>query len=408
MLRVVDSFCKTHTGRQRRANEDSVYARAPLFVVADGMGGAQAGEVASKMSVETLARGLPDGDGPVQDRLADRVQEANASIFELQQRNAELSGMGTTTTAAYLGEDEAAIAHVGDSRAYLVRDGALEQLTDDHSLVEEFRRQGKLTEEEARDHPQKSIITRALGPEPFVEVDRMTKRLRDGDVLLLCSDGLTSMIDEAAVQRLVTGAGSLREAGEALVDAANEAGGRDNITVVLIRVGEVDRAAPGAPADDAAEQTTSVGEAAPSTAEVRAAVAMAEREAPVPEPPSAVQRREPRPRAAPPKRRRSLPGWAKTLIVMAVVTVPILLAGWIASQTVYFIGTDDQGMVTLYRGLPYELPAGVKLYSTNFVSGVPANTVPSARRKKLLDHQLRSHDDAKDLMRQLELGRLKA
>jgi hypothetical protein len=93
---------------------------------------------------------------------------------------------------------------------------------------------------------------------------------------------------------------------------------------------------------------------------------------------------------------------------MAVVTVPILLAGWIASQTVYFIGTDDQGMVTLYRGLPYELPAGVKLYSTNFVSGVPANTVPSARRKKLLDHQLRSHDDAKDLMRQLELGRLKA
>src|SRR4051812_7894626 len=312
MLRVVDSFCKTHTGRQRRANEDSVYARAPLFVVADGMGGAQAGEVASKMSVETLAQGLPDGDAPAEERLADRVQEANASIYELQQRDAELSGMGTTTTATYVGEDEVAIAHVGDSRAYLFRDGQLEQLTEDHSLVEEFRRQGKLTEQEARDHPQKSIITRALGPEPFVEVDRMTKRLRDGDVLLICSDGLTSMIDEAAVKRLVVGAASLREAGDALVDAANEAGGRDNITVVLIRVGEVDRAAASATADDTTEQTTSVGAAAPSVAEVRAAVATAEREAPQPAPTPPIQRREPRPRAAaPPRRRRPLPGWAK-------------------------------------------------------------------------------------------------
>src|SRR5690349_3864458 len=204
MLRVVDSFCKTHTGRQRRANEDSVYARAPLFVVADGMGGAQAGEVASRMAVETLARGLPDGDGPPEERLADRVQEANAAIYEVSQRNAEQAGMGTTTTAAYVGEDEAAIAHVGDSRAYLFRDGELRRLTDDHSLVEEFRRQGKLTEEEARDHPQKSIITRALGPEPFVEVDRMTVRLRDGDLLLLCSDGLTSMIDEDVVHRVVS------------------------------------------------------------------------------------------------------------------------------------------------------------------------------------------------------------
>src|SRR3954454_2986843 len=255
MLRVVDSFCKTHTGRQRRANEDSVYARAPLFVVADGMGGAQAGEVASKMAVETVSQGLPDGDGPAEERLADRVQEANASIYELSQRNAELSGMGTTTTAASLGEDEAALAHVGDSRAYLFRDGQLEQLTDDHSLVEEFRRQGKLTEEEARDHPQKSIITRALGPEPFVEVDRMTKRLRDGDVLLLCSDGLTGMITEEAVRNLLADGASLEESGKALVDAANHPGGRDNITVVLFRVEQVDGGA-GATASEATEQAT--------------------------------------------------------------------------------------------------------------------------------------------------------
>src|SRR3954454_14628544 len=256
MLRVVDSFCKTHTGRQRRANEDSVYARAPLFVVADGMGGAQAGEVASKMSVEKLAQGLPVGDAPAEERLADRVQEANASIYELQQRDAELSGMGTTTTAAYVGEDEAAIAHVGDSRAYLFRDGQLEQLTEDHWLVEEFRRQGKLTGQAPRAPPQKSSITRALGPEPFVEVDRMTKRLRDGDVLLICSDGLTSMIDETDVERIVEGAGELREAGEGLVAAANEAGGRDNITVVLIRVGDVEGTGAAASGHDAREQAT--------------------------------------------------------------------------------------------------------------------------------------------------------
>jgi serine/threonine protein phosphatase PrpC len=359
------------------------------------------------MAVETLAQGLPDGDGPPEERLADRVQEANAAIHDVSRRNAEQAGMGTTTTAAYVGEDEAAIAHVGDSRAYLFRDGELRQLTDDHSLVEEFRRQGKLTEEEARDHPQKSIITRALGPEPFVEVDRMTVRLRDGDVLLINSDGLTSMIDVEAVQRLVKGADSLRDAGEALVAAANEAGGRDNITVVLIRIGEADRAAAGAPADATAEQATGVGDTAPSVAAVRAAVATAEREPPHPTG-APVQRLEPRPRAAPAaKRRRPLPGWAKTLIVMGVITVPLLMGVWIASQAVYFIGTDDQGMVTLYRGLPYDLPAGVRLYSTNFVSGVPAETVPAARRGKLLDHQLRSHDDAADLMRQLELGRLR-
>src|SRR3954447_24841669 len=277
MLRVADWFSKSHTGRQRRANEDSVYARSPLFVIADGMGGAQAGEVASGLAVETLAQGLPDGEGTVQDRLADRVVEANAAIYEKSRTSMERAGMGTTLTAAYVDADEAAIAHVGDSRAYLFRDGTLRRLTDDHSLVEEFRRQGKLTEEEARDHPQKSIITRALGPEPFVEVDRQTLPLRDGDVLLLCSDGLTGMITEEAVRNLLADGATLEESGKALVDAANDAGGRDNITVVLFRVEQVDGGA-GATASEATEQATGVGESAPTTAAVRAAVATAERE----------------------------------------------------------------------------------------------------------------------------------
>src|SRR3954453_13266628 len=261
MLRVAEEFHKTDPGRQRRGNEDAVYSRAPLFVVADGMGGAQAGEVASGLAVETLGRGLADGGGPPQELLAKRVSEANEKIHDLSRSDTKRAGMGTTLPAVYVGESEAAIAHVGDSRAYLFRDGALRRLTEDHSLVEELMRQGKLTPEEASDHPQKSLITRALGPEPSVEVDRQTIQLRDGDVFLLCSDGLTSMIDEAHVARVLTENGSLHDAGQALVSAANAAGGRDNITVVLFRVEEIDRA----PAVAVREQDTTAGAASPRT-----------------------------------------------------------------------------------------------------------------------------------------------
>ena len=403
MLRVAEEFHKTDTGRQRRHNEDSLHARAPLFVVADGMGGAQAGEVASRMAVETMERGLPDGDGPAQDRLADRVEEANVSIHEQSQTDRERAGMGTTVTAAYIGEEEAAIAHVGDSRAYLLRDGGLRKLTRDHSLVDELIASGKLTEEEARTHPQKSVITRALGPEPHVEVDRQTVPLRHGDVFLLCSDGLTTMLEESEVAGILTTAPTLEQAGRALVAAANEAGGRDNITVILFRVEDV--AGP-----VAASQETMVGETAPRTEEVRAAVATAE-------PPaeqtvigySAVEPRTPRPRTPPPaptKRRRPVPVWVKGAIASLIVLGVVGAGLWIATQSVYFIGTDDAGRVTLYRGLPYELPAGLELYSRNYVSGVPASEVPARRRVTLLDHQLRSHDDASDLVRALERGEL--
>src|SRR3954466_10563836 len=276
MLRVAEEFHKTDPGRQRRGNEDAVYSRAPLFVVADGMGGAQAGEVASGLAVETLGRGLPDGGGPPQELLAKRGAEANSAIYDLSKSDAKRAGMGTTLTAIYVGEDEAAIAHVGDSRAYLLRNGELARLTEDHSLVAELPRPGKLTAEEASDHPQKSIITRALGPEPFVDVDRQTLALRDGDVILICSDGLTSMISEDDVARVLAAGGSLPEIGERLIDEANAAGGRDNITVVLFRVEDVD----GGSAAPAREQDTTAGHDAPSTADVRAAVATAEAAAP--------------------------------------------------------------------------------------------------------------------------------
>src|SRR2546421_3185317 len=171
MLRVTEQAFKTDVGRQRTANEDSYFARTPIFVVADGMGGAQAGEVASKTATEAFDRDL--GGVPPETALREVVQEANERIHRLAQSDASRAGMGTTLTAAVVKPDqeEVAIAHVGDSRAYLLRNGKLERLTTDHSLVEELRRKGQLTDQQAEDHPQRSIITRALGPEEVVDVD---------------------------------------------------------------------------------------------------------------------------------------------------------------------------------------------------------------------------------------------
>ena len=238
MLRVAEQYAGSDTGRQRRANEDSLLARSPLFVVADGMGGAQAGEVASRIAVESFQHGLEDTID-AEAGLARHAHAANDRIHELSHSHAEQAGMGTTLTAVYVGEEEVAIAHVGDSRAYCLREGELLRLTDDHSLVDELLRQGKITPEEAVDHPQRSVITRALGPEPSVEVDTRSYSARPGDVYLLCSDGLTTMLAEERVAELLRSHPRLSDAGEALIAAANEAGGRDNITVVLLRLEEL-------------------------------------------------------------------------------------------------------------------------------------------------------------------------
>src|SRR5690242_4462969 len=248
MLRAADATLKTDTGRQRRDNEDSAFARSPVFVVADGMGGAQAGEVASRLAVEAFEQGLPD-DGSPEERLAARVREANRQIYERSRADRGRAGMGTTLTAAYVDDAHVAIAHVGDSRAYLFRDGTLQRLTQDHSLVDELVRRGKLTEEQAAEHPQRSVITRALGVEPQVEVDTRTYPARAGDVVLLCSDGLTSMISEEQIAAVLAEESDLDRAGERLIDEANAAGGRDNITVVLFRLEEAGRAV--GDADDA-------------------------------------------------------------------------------------------------------------------------------------------------------------
>ncbi|MEA2384347.1 MAG: family protein phosphatase [Solirubrobacteraceae bacterium] len=424
MLRVSDHFERSDTGRARRENEDSFYARSPMFAVADGMGGAQAGEVASQLAVEVLQQGLPERGGSVEQRLRELVVEANARINALSRTDEQRAGMGTTMTLVYVGEHEISVAHVGDSRLYRLRDGRFERLTDDHTLVEELVRQGKLTPQEADHHPQRSIITRALGPEAAVEADSHTWPARDGDVYLICSDGLTSMISEAQVGELLTSARSLPEAGRALIDAANAAGGRDNITVILFRLEEVGTVGGGPPAQDTTEHdaVTVPGDAAPAS---EAATAAGAATAAATGPATAVAARGPATAPAEPAARRRDPRPPRTegtngrhrrrrrrrlrvptgLLVSLFLLVAIALSAWYASQTVYFVGSN-QGFVTVYRGLPYELPAGLNLYSVNYVSGVPVSELTAARRRLVTEHKLRSRDDAQDLVRQMESGAL--
>jgi protein phosphatase len=235
-VRVGRSTGVTDTGRKRRRNEDAFVLQPPLFAVADGMGGAQAGEVASKLA----AAALEDTDhgqlrGP--EGVVALIQEANRRVYERSNEDPSASGMGTTMTVALVEDGKVVIGHVGDSRAYLARDGSLEQLTEDHSLVNELMKSGKLSPEEAETHPQRSVITRALGTDPDVDVDTFTIEAREGDLYLICSDGLTSMLGDTAILDVVERhRQDLDRAVRALVQEANRGGGEDNITVVVFEI----------------------------------------------------------------------------------------------------------------------------------------------------------------------------
>ena len=224
------------TGRKRRHNEDAFIVEPPLFAVADGMGGAQAGEVASRLAADALRE--DGGAGSAEDRVNGLVQEANRRVYERSSADREAAGMGTTLTVALVDTPDVVVGHVGDSRAYLVREGRLAQLTEDHSLVQELLSDGKLSPEEAERHPQRSVITRVLGTDPEVDVDMSRIGTEPGDVFLLCSDGLTTMVGDDAILRIVDdNRHDLEGAVRALVDAANASGGEDNITVICFEVG---------------------------------------------------------------------------------------------------------------------------------------------------------------------------
>jgi protein phosphatase len=386
MLRIDDQAFRSDTGRQRNANEDSFFVRAPIFVVADGMGGAQAGEVASKTAADAFDVDLPDG--PPEQVLRETILNANRSIHELARNDPSRAGMGTTLTAAIVSaeREEVAIGHVGDSRAYRLRSGRLEQLTRDHSLVEEMRRKGQLTDAQAEDHPQRSIITRALGPEPEVEPDVHSVSAAPGDVFLICSDGLTTMLGEAQIGKLLSRATSMSAAVRALVDEANRAGGRDNITVLAFRL--EDAAAPQRQPEGATLIGPSAEEAGLTATEVRRRAAGA----------AAQQRREQLAEKPPGRHLR------RTLKVLGVLVVVAALAfgAWYGNRQIWFLGTDEGGRVALYRGLPYELPFGVQLYTERYAAPIQTGALPPKRREAVTGHDLRSRSDAVSLVEDIE------
>jgi protein phosphatase len=305
----------TDVGRVRDGNEDDylVDARTSLVAVADGMGGHRAGEVASATALEALRAAVANGD-PIRDAIA----VANRAVLEKSVSDHELQGMGTTVTAGTLASgDTLLVGHVGDSRAYLLRDGELTQITKDHSLVEEMVREGELTPEQAEVHPQRSVITRAIGIDPEVDVDVYPLEVRAGDRVLLCSDGLTTMVRPEDIARVLGGEHDARRAAQQLVNAANEAGGEDNVTAVVVDVVEEDGdggVLATAPAD---EDDTAEG--------------------------SPVQ----------PRRRRGrklVRALVWVLPVLAILALAFGAVGWYARRT-YFVGVS-RNHVTVFKGRP--------------------------------------------------------
>ena len=305
---------RTDVGRVRKGNEDSFTAQEPLFAVADGMGGHQGGEVASSVALEILET----GDGT----LEELVRRANDEVFRRAAQDPRLAGMGTTLTAIRRDGDVLRLAHVGDSRAYLLRDDSIQRLTKDHTVVERLVDEGRLTSEEAEIHPQRSILTRALGVDDSLQVDQGAIEPQPGDRLLLCSDGLTGMIDEEAITRILAEhADDPQAAADALVDAANAAGGQDNITAVVIDIEEGTSTAAAAAARPAARPATT-----------------------------------PRPAPARDRLPRALLGIVGVLVVIGA-GLWLVKAMWVDNQ--YYVGEAD-GNVAVFRGIP-AAPLGIEL-----------------------------------------------
>jgi PPM family protein phosphatase len=397
VLRIAEEAGLSDVGRQRHSNEDRFYESAPVFAVADGMGGARSGEVASQIAVDEFSEHDKRAGSP-EDRLAEIAQAANRKIYELAQSDESHAGMGTTLTAAMLVDNAVSLGHVGDSRAYRFRDDKLERLTQDHSLVEELMRMGRLSPEDAEVDPRRSIITRALGPEPTVDVETVTYPAKDGDVYLLCSDGLTGMVPEERMAEILRARSSLEQAARALVDEANAGGGKDNITVVLFKLADDDSA----PAEEESD-TISGTEKLPVQEAPRLdpggdtmVIPRAQRTE------HRAQELAPAPPPPPPVVKRSRARWPLAAAVVLIIVIAALGGLYAVTRQLYFVGTDNAGLVTLYRGVPYDLPFGISLYTSEYESTVPAGALKARQRSAVLDHRLRSRSDAVDLVRSLE------
>ena len=459
MTLVARHAALTDIGLHRSTNEDAFVAAPPLFAVADGMGGAQAGEVASHLALESLVEAVAADAA-----LPDAALAANAAVFQRSRTDRSHSGMGTTLTAALLRADRLEYAHIGDSRLYLWRDETLEQVTDDHSLVGEMVRGGHLTREAALSHPQRSILSRALGTEPRAAIDSGEVALAAGDAVVLCSDGLYSMVPDATIAAVLAAVDDPSRVARQLVREAKNEGGHDNITVIVLRFDEAGAgggeaaaaeaaAASPPPADDEAEtgvlpalgepeaggeQLTldeqAAGDAppaddagAPEAPDVtggapleEAADAAETPDAPeAPSPASTADAPEEAqlaaaaadaPEEAPPADADTAPADAAAkrprgrrlrLAVAAVALLAVcLLAGAVAADTVYFVG-DQNGMVSVYHGLPWRV-GGLKLYGLYLETTTPVATVTPGVLARVERHDLHRKSAALALARQAQ------
>ncbi|MPZ91339.1 MAG: Stp1/IreP family PP2C-type Ser/Thr phosphatase [Actinobacteria bacterium] len=382
---------KTDVGRRREVNEDSFLVHEPLFVVADGMGGHVAGDIASSTAIDTIKEESSSANAQDMNTLARLVLGANSRIWEKAQSDASLRGMGTTCTLLMLDSSRAHFAHVGDSRAYLLREGKLTQVTEDHTLVGRMVKEGRLSADEAERHPQRSIVTRALGVDSVVEVDLMTVDLQEGDRILICSDGLSSMIDSDSIASILEEESDPQVAAERLVDAANEAGGEDNITVVILDI--VDAETPGVGATttsrrvDTAESPGSVPSSttAPSSSEMTYAGGGA-----IAAPPEVDPSREEQVHTARDEVLDERPArtWPRKLVVGLVIVVLLGIGAFFGVRYLlsnsWYVGVNDEGFVTVYEGIPEEI-AGLDLSEEIEVSEIRADQFPDVVSANLGD-----------------------
>jgi serine/threonine protein phosphatase PrpC len=384
---------KSDVGKVRDGNEDSYLLKEPYFAVADGMGGHLAGDVASRIAVQTISENLSDGvTGP--EELERAVKNANSAIYEKASSDPSLHGMGTTCTLALVADPEIHIAHVGDSRAYLLRDDELSLITEDHTLVGRMVKEGRLQPEEAERHPQRSIITRALGVDAEVEVDLITIPVKEGDRILLCSDGLTSMIQADAIHEILTGNEDPQGAVEDLIDAANAAGGEDNITAVLLAFdGKGGGVATHIPGEEL-------------TGEVRSVEPVRRREDTQP----GASRDEatgafdiPKKRARAPKdERRSHPILVTVLLIVLVLVAAAAAFKFLIVDNSYYVAATDDGRVGIFKGLPDEV-LGMTFQEVVETSQVRVEDLPDFLMEDVEDAiESDSLDDARATVANLE------
>ena len=367
----------THQGLVRETNEDSLVARPPVFMVADGMGGAEAGEVASGEVARAFEQFEPGGEPDKE--LKELFLHVNNEIYRMASASPGRTGMGTTATAAVAGKDSVSIAHVGDSRAYLWRGGGLKQLTDDHSLVGEMVRLGQISPDDVSSHPQRSVITRALGVEETVAVDVLDVPLDAGDLFILCSDGLHSLLSDGEIAAVLSQGNSLSEIASNLVEEANLKGGLDNITVVLF---SPDGSIPAGGSSGQASDTVTMP-----------AVAAPQEKPAVGETPGRSQSGG----------RRFLPSGRASLILFLIIAAALPLVGsWYAARQVYFLGTVNSH-VAVFQGLPYSI-GPLDLNSLYLESPVAVDDLEPYERERLARQDLLSLGDAEKIVENYSAG----